>query len=72
MAANRGVVSLFRGLTALRAGFSMATAAVTFVLLVWLPVATFVAGTVPRSSFAAVALTIVWSPRTAPPTARGS
>lgn len=68
MAANPGVVSLFRGLTALWAGVSLATAALTFVLLVWLPVATFVVVKQVSGSaitVAAVAVTIVWSHRTA-------
>ncbi len=68
MAVNPGVVSLFRGLTALWAGVSLATAALTFVLLVWLPVATFVAVKQVSGSaitVAAVAVTIVWSHRTA-------
>jgi hypothetical protein len=68
MAENPRVVSLFRGLTLLWAGVNFTTAAVSFVLLLWLPMATFVAvkglsGLVVTIS--AITLTIVWSHRTA-------
>src|SRR5579871_6678462 len=43
MAANPGVVSLFRGLTLLWAGVNLTTAALTFGLLLSLPLAAFVA-----------------------------
>jgi hypothetical protein len=68
MATNPRVLSLFRGLTVLWAGVNMATAALTFTLLLSLPLATFVA--VKQVSglaitVCAVAVTIVWSHRTA-------
>jgi len=68
MAANPGVVSLFRGLTVLWAGVNLTTAALTLVLLLWLPLATFVA--VKQISglivtVAAIAVTIIWSHRIA-------
>jgi len=68
MAANPGVVTLFRGLTVLWAGVNLTTAALTFVLLLWLPLATFVA--VKQISglgitVTAIAVTIIWSHRIA-------
>lgn len=68
MAQNPRVVSLFRNLTILWAGVSLTTATISFVLLLYLPLSTFVA--VKQVSglgitVAAVTLTIVWSHRTA-------
>jgi len=68
MAENPGVVSLFRGLTMLWAGVNLATGMLTFVLLVCLPLTTFVA--VKQASglgitVTAIAVTIVWSHRIA-------
>jgi len=65
---NPRVRSLFRGLTVLWAGVNLATATLTFVLLVWLPLETYVA--VKQVSglgitASAIAITIVWSHRTA-------
>jgi hypothetical protein len=68
MHANPRIFSLFRGLTILWAGVNLATAAVTFVLLLWLPLTTFVVAKQLSGwgiTFAAVALTIGWSHRTA-------
>jgi hypothetical protein len=67
-AANPGVVSLFRGLTLLWAGVNLTTAALTFGLLVSLPLATFVAlkqVTGLGITVAAIAVTIIWSHRIA-------
>jgi len=68
MASNPRVLSLFRGLTILWAGVNLVTAAVTFVLLLWLPLATFVA--VKQASglgitVSAIAVTIIWAHRIA-------
>jgi hypothetical protein len=68
MAENPRVISLFRGLTALWAGVNLATATLTFVLFLCLPLATFVA--VKQVSglgitVTAIAVTIVWSHRIA-------
>jgi len=68
MAENPGVISLFRGLTVLWAGVNLATGALTLVLLLCLPLATFVA--VKQLSglgitATAVGVTIVWSHRIA-------
>jgi Protein of unknown function (DUF3159) len=68
MAQNPRVVSLFRNLTILWAGVSLTTATTSFVLLLYLPLSTFVA--VKQVSgltitVAAITLTIVWSHRTA-------
>ena len=68
MHANPRIASLFRGLTILWAGVNLATASVTFVLLLWLPMTTFVVAKQLSGwgiTFAAVALTIAWSHRTA-------
>jgi hypothetical protein len=68
MAANPRIMTLFRRLTVLWGGVNLATATVTFILLLCLPLATFVA--VKQVSglgitVAAITLTIVWSHRTA-------
>ena len=68
MHANPRVLSLFRGLTILWAGVNLATASVTFALLLWLPMPTFVAlkqvtGT--GITVSAIAVTIIWSHRIA-------
>jgi hypothetical protein len=68
MAANPRILHLFRRLTMLWGGVNLLTASLTFVLLLWLPLATFVA--VKQVSglgitACAVTLTIVWSHRTA-------
>ena len=65
---NPRVRSLFRGLTVLWAGVNLATASVTFALLLWLPMPTFVAlkqitGT--GITVTAIAITIIWSHRIA-------
>jgi Protein of unknown function (DUF3159) len=68
MAENPGVVSLFRGLTVLWAVVNMATATLTFILLLWLPLATFVAAKQISGlgiTVAAIAVTIMWSHRVA-------
>jgi hypothetical protein len=68
MAQNPRVKSLFRKLTLLWAGVNFATATVTFVLLLCLPLATFVAMKQLSGlgiSVAAIALTIGWSHGTA-------
>jgi len=68
VAANPAVVSLFRGLTLLWAGVNLTTAALTFGLLLSLPLATFVAVkqvTGLGITVAAIAVTITWSHRTA-------
>jgi len=65
---NPRVRSLFRGLTILWAGVNLVTATLTFVLLLALPVAPFVAVKQASGlaiSVSAVAITIVWSHRTA-------
>jgi hypothetical protein len=62
------VVRLFRGLTVLWAGVSLATAATTMVLLVSLPLAAFVAAKTISGlliTTAGIALTVTWSLRTA-------
>ena len=68
MQENPRITSLFRGLTALWAGVNIVTAAVTFTLLLWLPLALFLV-VKQLSGFgitaAAVAVTVVWSHRTA-------
>jgi uncharacterized protein DUF3159 len=68
MAENPRVLRLFRRLTVLWGGVNLLTASLTFALLLWLPLATFVA--VKQVSglgitACAVTLTIVWSHRTA-------
>jgi hypothetical protein len=68
MHANPRITSLFRGLTILWAGVNLVTASVTFVLLLWLPMTTYVVAKQLSGwsiTFAAVALTIAWSHRTA-------
>jgi hypothetical protein len=68
VAQNAGVLSLFRGLTVLWAGVNLATAALTFSLLLTLPLATFVALkqlTGLAITMGAIAVTIIWSHRTA-------
>lgn len=65
---NPGVVSLFRGLTVLWAGVNLTTAALTFGLLLSLPLATFVAVkqvTGLGITVSAIAVTIIWSHRIA-------
>ena len=62
------VIRLFRGLTILWAGVSLATAATTMLLLLWLPLATFVVAKVISGlviTCSAIALTVSWSLRTA-------
>jgi hypothetical protein len=62
------VIRLFRGLTVLWAGVSLATAATTMALLLWLPLATFVAAKVISGlliTCSGIALTVSWSLRTA-------
>jgi len=68
MAANPRILSLFRGLTVLWAAVNLTTATLTFFLLLYLPLATFVA--VKQVSglgitVAAIAVTIIWSHRIA-------
>jgi len=68
MARNPRILTLFRRLTVLWAGVNLATATLTFVWLLCLPLATFVA--VKQASglgitVAAIAVTIIWSHRTA-------
>jgi hypothetical protein len=68
VAENPGIVSLFRGLTVLWAGVNLTTAALTFGLLLSLPLATFVAVkqiTGLGITVAAIAVTIIWSHRIA-------
>jgi hypothetical protein len=68
MAQNPRVISLFRGLTALWAAVNLATATLTFLLLLWLPLATFVAVKQVSGlgiSLTAITVTIVWSHRIA-------
>ena len=68
MERNPRVASLFRRLTVLWAGVNLATAAVALVLLLCLPLATFVALRQLSGlsiTIAAVAVTIAWSHRTA-------
>ncbi|WP_426574509.1 VC0807 family protein [Aquihabitans sp. McL0605] len=67
-AENPRVRSLLCGLTVLWAGVNLATASVTFVLLVSLPLTTFVAAKQISGlaiTITAIAVTIVWSHRTA-------
>lgn len=67
-AANPNVRSLLRGLTLLWAGVNLTTATVTFGLLLSLPLTTFVAAkqvTGLAVTITAIAVTIVWSHRTA-------
>jgi len=67
-AQNPRVRSLLCGLTVLWAGVNLATASVTFVLLVSLPLTTFVAAKQISGlaiTLTAIAVTIVWSHRTA-------
>ena len=62
------VQSLLKGLTVLWAGVNMATASVTFVLLLSLPVTAFVAAKQISGlaiTISAIAVTIFWSHRTA-------
>jgi hypothetical protein len=68
MEQNPRILALFRGLTVLWAGVNLVTAAITFVLLLCLPLSTFVA--VKQVSglaitTTAIAVTIIWSHRTA-------
>src|SRR5207237_573178 len=68
MQENPRIVALFRGLTVLWAGVNLVVAGITFVLLLWLPLETFVA--VKQFSglgvtCAAIGLTITWSHRVA-------
>ena len=68
MHANPRVTSLFRGLTILWAGVNLATASVTFLLLLSLPLSTFVVAKQLSGwviTLGAIALTIAWSHRTA-------
>jgi hypothetical protein len=68
LAARPAVLKLFRGLTILWAGVNVASAATTFVLLVTLPLATFVAAKMFVGVFitaSGVLLTVSWSLRTA-------
>jgi hypothetical protein len=68
MSENPRVQSLFRGLTVLWAGVNLVIATLTFVLLVSLPLATFVAVKQVAAlaiNVTAVTVTIVWSHRTA-------
>ena len=68
MAGNARVISLFRALTVLWAAVNLATAVLTFVLLLSLPLATFVAVkqvTGLAINVLAIAVTITWSHRTA-------
>jgi len=68
MAQNPQILTLFRGLTLLWAGVNLATATVSFLLLWWLPLATFVAVKQLSGSsitVVAIAVTIVWSHRIA-------
>ena len=65
---NPRITSLFRGLTILWAGVNLATASITFVLLLWLPLSTFVVAKQLSGwviTLSAVALTIAWAHRTA-------
>jgi hypothetical protein len=65
---NPRIASLFRGLTVLWAGAHLATATMTLVLLLWLPMHTFVLAKQLSGwgiTFSAIALTIAWSHRTA-------
>jgi hypothetical protein len=67
-AENPNVRSLLRGLTLLWAGVNLTTATVTFGLLLSLPLTTFVAAkqvTGLAVTITAIAVTIVWSHRTA-------
>jgi hypothetical protein len=67
-AGRPAVIRLFRGLTILWAGVSLATAATTMVLLLWLPLATFVAAKMISGlviTCSAIALTVSWSLRIA-------
>ena len=68
MAENPRVVSLFRGLTFLWAGVNLTLATVAFALLLWLPLTAFLVAKQVSSlgiTVAAVAVTIIWSHRTA-------
>lgn len=68
MRENPRIVSLFRGLTVLWAVTNMATAAVTFTLLLWLPLPSFLVAKQVLGmgiTVSAIGLTIVWSHRTA-------
>ena len=68
MQQNPRIASLFRGLTVLWAGANLATATVTFILLLWLPMHTFVLAKQLSGwgiTFSAIALTIAWSHRIA-------
>ncbi len=65
---NPSITSLFRGLTILWAGAHLAIATITLVLLLWLPMHTFVLAKQLSGwaiMFSAIALTIAWSHRTA-------
>ena len=65
---NPPITSLFRGLTILWAGVNLAIATITLVLLLWLPLHVFVFAKQLSGwaiTFSAIALTIVWSHRTA-------
>lgn len=68
VAARPGVLRLFRRLTILWAGVNLTTAATTFVLLMTLPVAAFVAAKVVIGlgiTITGIVLTVSWSLRTA-------
>lgn len=68
MAENPRVVSLFRNLTILWAGVSLTTATLSFLLLIYLPLSTFVAVKQLAGlgiTVAAITVTIVWSHRIA-------
>ncbi len=65
---NPRIAALFRGLTILWAGVHLATATITLVLLLWLPMHTFVLAKQVSGwaiTFSAIALTIAWSHRAA-------
>jgi hypothetical protein len=67
-AENPRVLSLFRGLTILWAGVNLTLATVAFALLLWLPLTAFLVAKQVSSlgiTISAVAITIVWSHRTA-------
>jgi hypothetical protein len=68
MADNPRVISLFKGLTVLWAGINLVTAATTFTLLMYLPVATFVAAKQASGlaiTTTGIAVTVCWSHRIA-------
>jgi intracellular septation protein A len=68
MAENPRIMSLFRGLTVLWAGVNLATASLTLILLLSLPVTTFVAAKQLSGlgiTLVAITVTIMWSHRIA-------